>query len=96
MAPERPEASYSSQIPTQPQELVYEPVALEEPMDSIFSDMTNLSTRRYSSRAAYTHHGCKILLDISNHSADTSVSVLNSSFNTYYWTLIVIKYLLDT
>ena len=42
MAPRRPGASYPSQIPTQPQEPVYEPATLEELMDSMFSDMPNL------------------------------------------------------
>ena len=42
MAPKIPEASYSSQIPIQPQESVYEPVAPEEQIDSKFIDMINL------------------------------------------------------
>ena len=40
MAPDKSETSHSSQIPTQSQDLINEPV--EEPMDSTDSDIPNL------------------------------------------------------
>ena len=43
MALRKPEASYPSQIHTTPQEPVYKSAILEKPMDSMFSDMPDLT-----------------------------------------------------
>ena len=43
MAPRKPETSYPSQIPIKPQEPIYESATLEEPMDSMISDIPNLT-----------------------------------------------------
>ena len=64
MALRKPETSYPSQIPTQPQELIYESATLEEPMDSMISDMPNLiidiPEEVLFQNCIYTHLGCEL------------------------------------
>ena len=73
MAPKRPEASYSSQIPTQPQELVYEPVFPEELMEGMFSDMINIID--IPQQVLFESFLYCFLLDVNNCNANASVMV---------------------